>query len=238
MSNFDILPPQEGLSKKQSAAELLTMIGHGIVDSKYGPQSTRHLIYHGPEHTAEVTDSARQLGERAYQAGKISAGDIDLLKIAAAFHDTVFEYLASDNEAQSAELAVTAMRTFNCFSEEDYQQVREAIAATVVKDIIDDRIIQSADGKGYLAQLMADADLSSLGSQPGVYWTTAQRFFKETNPDPKAKLVGDVLKSFIERQKRVVSAHQFYTDEAQELFHYKPDILSFLDTLGRISGPV
>jgi predicted metal-dependent HD superfamily phosphohydrolase len=203
--------------------------GLTVVELNYGPDSNDPRPYHGPEHTSFVTGAASVLADQAIARGSISASQKSLLRIAASYHDVVNDKEAEDNEMQSAVIAARHMRMLTSFSESQVRQVVEAILATKVKEAAPDHIVQSADESNYLGMLLADADLSALGSPVDIFWPVAQRFFAESQPEQP--LAGEALRQFAQDQIALVGGHSYYTQEARQTFNHQPEIIEFLQTM-------
>lgn len=215
---INVAPPRPAVTQLAQKALLR-------IKAEYGPNGREPKSYHGVEHTLWVMHAGYRLALLAVQNGNMPPEQADLALIKGAYHDSVHES-QPDDEIKSANLAVTDMQEIGVFSLAEALLVKDGIWATTVKAIVDDRIIQAVEGRGYQGMLMADADLSSFGAPVGVYWDSAQRFFEETNPG--VPLRGEVFREFAQRQIRVVSKHQFHTQEARQLYNHKPEIIQFL----------
>lgn len=197
-----------------------------LIKEKYGYNSPNPRPYHGVEHSLWVMNAAYMLGEQAVQNGNIPAWQLDLLLLSGAYHNVFHERGAADNELKSAELAAKEMESAGVFYGTEIAVVQDGIMATLVREAIGSRIVQSAEGRSYFAKLMADADLSWLGAALSVYWDNAQRFFAENNPGVELK--GQAFQDFARNQVRLVGGHRYYTEEAHQTFHHQPEIIDFL----------
>ncbi|MFN8388741.1 MAG: HD domain-containing protein [Bdellovibrionota bacterium] len=117
-----------------------------------------NLRYHSAEHTMDVFSEAMYF---AY-TDQLSARDVELLAVAAAFHDAGFLVRSDNNEPVGAEMAVAAMRKAGEYAPEEIELVRTMI--------LDTQLLQN--GKGYserpsshLSRYLLDADLSNLGRE-------------------------------------------------------------------------
>lgn len=196
--------------------------------TQYGPDGAEPRPYHDIMHTFWVHGMAGQLGRLAQSRGLITPEQADLLLIAAAYHDVVYHNGDGDddNEQLSAETAAQNMRLAKAFTQAEIAETAEIIMATKVKSFESDRIIQSAEDSTYPGKLLADADLSSFGAPMQVYWNSAMRFFEETFPG--VEFEGKPARDFLERQIRVVGAHQYFTDEGRQLFSHQQENVAFL----------
>lgn len=215
----------ESLSRAQIIEDLAKQALYSV-SHKYGLGSAERRPYHDTQHTIWVADAAVGLAAQACQNDRISPGQRDLILIAGAYHDVVQEIGADDNERQSAAQAARAMRSTGIFDDEEIALVEDAILGTKVQQVSGGRIVQSAEGRSYLAKLLADADLSTFGAPTAFYWDAAQRFFTETNPG--VPMVGAILRQFLQQQVQLVSGHKYYTDEARQKFNNQPTNIDFL----------
>lgn len=211
--------------ERQIAAEDLVRFALTEVGRKYGKgqgDGVIPLAYHNYNHSFDVVSAGEAIAISAANNGKISNDDIVLVKIAASFHDIEQELGGGLNEEASAKIAEERMKNGGVFNEEDIVKVRRMIMATVVH--FEQGLKQSATDD-YLTQIIADADLASLGQEPEVYWRKAEsllREFKKTNFPSR-----DDLREFLETQGGFLENHNFYTPEAKQLFSYKEDNIEF-----------
>ncbi len=200
-----------------------------VVDEKYGVEGINPKGYHNPQHTADVVHAASELSDLAITHGKITPADKRLIIIAAAYHDTEQDTGSGNNEEESAALTIAHMREAGGFTEEDERTVRDIIMATVVSFDEAGKMRQGAIEADYRTQIMADADLASLGKPPEVYWDRAQGLFTEWNPG--YDLNTEQGRKFISSQVTFISNHQYYTPEAAQLFPYLEANIAFTQEL-------
>lgn len=110
-------------------------------------------FYHTLTHIAQV------LGEIERGAPTVGATDLLNLRLAAWFHDVVYDSRAGDNEAQSAEYARETLGRLG-LTDEITARVGQLILATKTHDA------EEGDAD---CQLLLDADLAILGADEGVY---------------------------------------------------------------------
>ena len=141
-----------------------------------------HRAYHDAEHVAECLAWFDRVGDVAERPAE--------LEVALFFHDAIYEPLASDNEARSAE--------------ELRRLAREAEVPTEVVDRIA-RLIQSTathDARLGDAALLSDIDLTILGASPARYARYEREVRREyTAIDEASYRLGRarVLRGFLER---------------------------------------
>jgi len=142
----------------------------------------RHRAYHDAEHLAECLawfDRVRDLAERPAE-----------LEVALFFHDAIYEPLASDNEARSAE----KLR----------QLGQEARVPTEAVERIAGLIESTAthDARTVDAALLCDIDLAILGASPARYARyerEVRREYAAINEASYGKGRVQVLRGFLER---------------------------------------
>ncbi|MEU3553581.1 HD domain-containing protein [Streptomyces fragilis] len=148
-------------------ARTLTAARGGAAEPDPAPYAERLLArwaepqrhYHTLAHLTAVLDRVDEL-ERY-------AADVEVVRLAAWFHDAVYRPDRSENEERSARLADTALRQAGVDAARTAEVVR-LVRLTVTHDPADD----DRDG-----QVLCDADLAVLASPPEAYaaYTAAVR---------------------------------------------------------------
>jgi predicted metal-dependent HD superfamily phosphohydrolase len=126
------------------------------LDARYGEE---HRRYHTREHLAAVLDLVDEL------AGY--AGDADTVRLAAWFHDAVYDPQRADNEERSARLAERMLADTDL----PVSTVDEVVRLVMLTET---HAPGAEDPNG---QVLCDADLAILGSDPDRYaaYTAAVR---------------------------------------------------------------
>jgi predicted metal-dependent HD superfamily phosphohydrolase len=128
--------------------------------------------------------------------------ELEILQIAAWFHDTGYYRSPEKHEELSANLAEAFLKE-QSFPEEDIKTVKRCIMATRLPQ-------QPAD---MLEAIICDADLSHLGNEH--YWDRCGRLRQEMN------VARDVIMSeteWVEFEINFMRRHSYHTDVAQRLF--------------------
>ncbi len=157
--------------------------------------------YHNWVHTTQVRDEVLVL---ARQAGVVN-GDLELLNLAALFHDVGFSEAYSGHENQSIRIA----REF--LASKNYPQ--EKVDA-IVKFIEVTKIDVKPQNK--FEALMKDADTSSLGKSHFQIYTNSLR--KELNTVQNAVLS---KKDWAKTNLRFLDEHEYYSDAGKERYAEK-----------------
>jgi len=175
------------------------------------------LTYHCAEHTEhDVLPAVRRLAERA----GLSPNDAALLEIGAAFHDLGHIHNSARHEAIGVEIAYEILPRFG-FSPVDTGRVAAMIMAT--------RMPQSPNT--LLEQLLADADLDSLGRED--FLETSKALWKE-----RAALgMPHRWTEWLELQLLFLRSHRYFTDAARTLREDgKQRNIAFLEQLIRTAN--
>jgi predicted metal-dependent HD superfamily phosphohydrolase len=143
-----------------------------------------HRVYHCIEHVLNVLDVVDALSS--------FAGDVDAVRLAAWFHDVVYDPAAADNEAQSAALAARVLPELGLEADR-IAEVQRLILLTK------DHHVQPGDGNG---AVLVDADLAILGEERLVYQGYARAIRAEYAWVPEEEYRQGrlrVLRSFLDR---------------------------------------
>jgi predicted metal-dependent HD superfamily phosphohydrolase len=143
--------------------ELRDRWNHLLPDAKplgedlLGRYSEPHRVYHDQRHLTEVLDAVDEL------AG--DAEDPDTIRLAAWFHDAVYDPRATDNEERSAHLAASQLASLG------WEPGRCAFVAGLVSATAGH--LDGGGGGGEAVpleqQVLLDADLAVLGAEPAAY---------------------------------------------------------------------
>lgn len=149
-----------------------------------------HLTYHNTDHTLYVLDKAEYIAKKE----NIKIGAIQLLKVAALYHDIGYTISHNEHEKESSTIAKRQLKTYG-YSEDDIAVICGMIMAT--------KIPQKPKNK--LEEILADADLEYLATK--MYSKTSALLFKELkyyNP----KLTKEEWKHI---QIDFITTHNFHT---------------------------
>jgi len=153
------------------------------------------FVYHNYVHTHETVEAAKLLGE----GNKLSKGELEIVQLAAWFHDTGYIQQIVGHEAVSAEIASDFLRA-KAYPEEKITQIVGCIMATKMPQ----------QPQNLLEEVLADADLYSLGSQEHFDKTDILRIEMEATRN--------VVRSKVEWLKDEIaflSNHRYHTPYAQ-----------------------
>lgn len=119
--------------------------------SLLGRWAQPHRAYHDLGHLDEVLARVEVLAA--------AAADADLVRLAAWFHDAVYDPTATDNEARSAQVASTVLRGLDV----------EPAAVTEVARLVRLTATHEAEPADHNAAVLCDADLGVLAAGGGRY---------------------------------------------------------------------
>lgn len=167
----------------------------------------RHREPHRRYHTAiHVMGVLRHLERLIAASDELTAVDISALKVAALFHDAVYDPRSTSNEAESATLAVAAMASLG-WTPERCRHVATLIEATATHAASD-----------AATALLLDADLAILGAEPQAYLAYVNGVrFEYSFVDDAFWMTGRsaVLQSFLDRPQIYTTTTMLATHEAR-----------------------
>lgn len=167
-----------------------------IVISRLEKELPFFLYYHSPEHTLNVIDRAVFLAEKE----NLPDNEIELIKVAALYHDAGFLIGRNDHETKSCHLANQELPAYG-YTQLQIKEICGMINAT--------RIPQKTSS--LKERIVADADLFYLGTNQ--YDFHSHQLYKELrhiNP-------GIDQKQWFEIQLNFLNEHSFHTQYAKEV---------------------
>lgn len=157
-----------------------------------------NLIFHNYHHTAAVAEAALEIGRNS----GLPEEELQLVSVAAWFHDTGYSEKYKGHEDVSKLLAATFLQAQG--ADESFQaQVTACIEATR----------QPQNPQTLLEQVLCDADLSHLGKQ--IFYVSSQKLKKEM------ELVKGILIPDPEWHRQNIfflEGHTFFTPYAKEIY--------------------
>ncbi len=157
-------------------------------------------VYHDNYHTVRVVEAAKMIGRES----GLSEEDIEVLTIAAWFHDTGYKNGCQGHESISAEIAKSFLTKEN-YPEEKIAKVEGCIVATKMPQ----------NPQNLLEQVLCDADLHHLACND--YGDMSQKMHKEVEHMKNQKIDSD---SWNEMNYLFFKDHQFFTPYAKT--HLQP----------------
>jgi len=165
-----------------------------LLRDKLSPQ----YLYHNFYHTSEIVKSCSDLGKLA----GLSADELEILELAAWFHDTGFINGYKDHEIESMRIAE------NFLAEADYDKEKTARVLSCIK-----ATSRSEAPTGKLEMLLCDADFSHTGDKEFGYKAELLKLewenFGMSNCSDQ---------EWNNNQLKFLSSISYYTKEAEELY--------------------
>ncbi|GAB4168236.1 MAG: hypothetical protein Kow00108_01220 [Calditrichia bacterium] len=155
------------------------------------------LLYHVPEHTIDVYEKVRFLGTEE----GVSEEDIQLLEIAALYHDVGFIERYDNNEEIGARIAGEELPELG-FNQEEINTIKNIIMATKMPH----------NPNTLLEKIICDADLDNLGREDFYIQTELLRLElakNGINVSPRQWYAINLPKLF--------EMHQYFTETAKRL---------------------
>jgi len=154
------------------------------------------LYYHNVPHVLDVLSAAESIGK----AENISNADMELLKVAALYHDSGFVVNADNHEKLGCDIAVSALPEFG-FTEQEVEVICGLILATRVPQI----------PSGLLEKIICDADLDYLGRDD--FFSIGNKIFREF----MARNIVANEQQWNELQVKFLSVHNYFTNTSIRL---------------------
>lgn len=162
----------------------------GLFKNELPPQ----VVYHNYDHTIQVVNNVIEIGE----AENISLENLELLQLAAWFHDTGFVKGFENHEEKSKEILNDYLVGKN-FSSEKIEKIGALIDAT--------KMPQNPSNK--LEKIICDADLYHLGTDS---FTEKSNLLRSEWEQLCNKYLSDV--EFLTGNEKFLNEHKFFTDYA------------------------
>lgn len=139
------------------------------------------FCYHSPAHTDDVFNEALLFGLQ----DKLSERRLDLLAVAAAYHDVGFTESPVEHESRGALLVDAAMQKHGGYTQDEANLIRQMI--------LDTKLVRSEKGVSQVANTelscyLLDADLSNLGRED--FFEKLELVRKELGVDKQGFIAG------------------------------------------------
>ncbi len=164
-------------------------------------QVPKEYAYHDVQHTVNVVEAAKEIGKSM----KLSAKEMEILELAAWFHDTGYDKGAQDHEGRSGKYAEQYLEKHE-YSAEDLERVKAVIMATKMPH----------NPQSVLEEIICDADLSHLGKSN--YWDRCGRVRQELTQTKKLTMSEQ---EWIDFELEFIDQHSYKTRVADALYGKK-----------------
>jgi len=160
-----------------------------------------NITYHSINHTIDVGESVLEIGRKQ----NINEEDIEVLQIAAWFHDLGYTKGCDSHEKFGADMARSFLSS-NGYSNEKIQQVVGCIMATTMPQ----------NPQNNLEKILCDADMLHLASED--YFKKADLLHKEIQHTKDCK-ISEL--EWLKMNEDFLNQHCFFTDYAKEKYESK-----------------
>lgn len=155
-----------------------------------------NLFYHNVSHVLDVVQAAEMIGT----SEQINDLEMELLRVAALFHDAGFLVRAENHEQLGCDIVKDFLPGIG-YTNHEITVICEIIMATRVPH----------NPKNLLEKIICDADLDYLGRED--FFTTGYNIYREF----RVRNVVSDMRDWNELQVKFLSSHQYYTDTAIQL---------------------
>ena len=194
----------ESLRQLPAVAHAFTMLEQQLPEG---------IWYHDVAHSTEVFEDVVKLAVVDSRSEK----EIELLAIAAAFHDTGFIDTPVKNEPIGAEYAAKAMKAYG-YSDAEIATVGEAIMATQMQPVPEKQTLEQRK-TNELSRYLLDADLSNFGKAIFPYKTVS--VYNEIfggNAHSIQDMANPEGVKYLEGTSRLLAHHEWQTEAAKSLY--------------------
>ena len=168
------------------------------VDTLFKEESPNENVYHDATHTREVVEAVQKIGS----ASGLSKEDLEIVTIAAWFHDTGYVVKGNGHEEISAENAKYFLSKHN-YDKDKTDKVIKCILATKVPH----------DPKNLLDEVICDADLHHLGKKS---FFDRNELFRVENEVKNDKTFNEV--EWLRNNINFFFKHKFFTEYARNKY--------------------
>ena len=158
----------------------------------------KDYVYHDITHTQDVVRVCRQIGS----SYALSRDEMEILELAAWFHDTGYDKGQDRHEERSAGYAAQFLGNMD-FPEDHIEQIVDCIKATKLPQ----------KPQNLLEEIICDADLSHLGEKQ--YWFRTARVRQELMFIQNRAMTEE---DWLDFEIAFMINHAFHTDAAREMF--------------------
>ena len=179
--------------------ELITRQTEAYIKDLFEKEIHENLPYHDIIHTEYVVERARIIARNC----GLSDEEINLVTVAAWFHDSGFIVRSKGHEAESQKIA----RQFLLSKGAEEASIKKVLSCIKATEMPQD------PGRDILAQIVCDADMAYLSED--FYFKRTALLRKEWNNESEAKLS---RKTYYEETVELFNNHSYYTEYGDKEF--------------------
>lgn len=180
---------------------ILTKVEEYILDILTKNLSSQ-MTYHTVDHTKDVVKSVVEIASKQ----EVQEGDLEILQIAAWFHDAGYSEGRENHEKSGAQMARDFLEKYE-WSSESIDKIERCIMATQMPQ----------NPKNDLEQIICDADMLHLGSEE--YFKKSELLHTEIERTQACKISKH---EWLQMNYDFLKKHRFFTKYAQE--KYAPSV--------------
>jgi predicted metal-dependent HD superfamily phosphohydrolase len=180
-----------------------------FVSKYYQEKLPEWAVYHNLQHTTDTVNACLEIGK----GSNVNGDDLEILCIAAWFHDTGYIFKAEGHEEKSVEIAVNFLKE-NKYPSSKLEKVRECIMATKITNV----------PQNFMEFIIRDSDLISLGRDDYFRMNNLLKLEMEMRENKKISEF-----AWLRRSIHFLSSHIFLTEYAKLNFY--PQLKKNLITL-------
>lgn len=218
MNQFQLEPQKltsTQVSKSEMASEIILqlkknnlVVKAGI--ARYPELDAKGYQYHNSEHAENVLKTCVTL--LLIDGANPTDKNIELIAIAAVFHDLGFIYQQAKNEPVGARIAREAMKGY--YTEDEIQKVEIAILDTEMKPVPDGGLKQFATEDNLLSKVICDSDTFNFGTEK--FFENTIKVYNEIFTDQQVSNMSQLGTAkngieFMKQSLRLLDAHDYYT---------------------------
>ena len=178
--------------------DFLLQIENHVKDSLQ-KELPKGVVYHNLDHTMQVVKATTEIGQNS----GLTEEDLEIVTIAAWFHDLGYKESGQNHEEISAKLAKEFLSEHS-YPTSKIEKVENCILAT--------KMPQSP--KNLLEEVVCDADLHHLGTED--YFRMARRLKKEINNNNTDELLTDA--KWMQMNIDFIKEHKYFTEYAENKY--------------------
>jgi predicted metal-dependent HD superfamily phosphohydrolase len=179
--------------------ELITRQAEEFIRELFHRKIPEKLLYHDILHTEYVAGQAGLIGQHS----GLNKEELNIVKVAAWFHDSGFVGCSEGHEEESQKIAKTFLSSKGV-KETEIEKVMNCIRAT--------KMPQNPGGD-MLAQVVCDADMAYLSE--GFYFERTNLLRKEWNSQSESKLT---KKAYYQETIEMFNNHHYFTEYGKMVF--------------------
>jgi predicted metal-dependent HD superfamily phosphohydrolase len=179
--------------------KLITRQAEDFIKDLFERKLPEELIYHDLVHTRYVVDQAGIIGKHS----GLSNDELNLVKVAAWFHDSGFVVSSTGHEEESQKIAAEFLSSKGVETDQ-IERVNRCIRATKMPQ---------DPGEDNLARVVCDADMAYLSEE--FYFSRTSLLRKEWNKESDKKLS---KRAYFKKTIKMFNNHSYFTGYGREAF--------------------